>query len=303
MFSKYIIKLEYEVEEPKLFTHAYKDRFDVKENALRDLKIDLESKANYEAFKPLLGADSFLTATKNLAYVDQDYLTMYYILHIKVKPTKQQHNAFYFGCYSNQHHLATATILPGSYVGYGADIKGTQKLDLGVKPIRLIQGFDKTGNLGVLGVVRSIINQLDADIMGDLHIYVSDIHITSVAQLYNSLIIAMRTTGISIMRMPPVYDVHTCGFILLCIHIFKTVEIFKAPWNGHMYIIGTEPVIDKLYHDYIKYLAADISQYLPVSNEYFEAHANILVSIKDSLIKLTQEAELPDDPCEAFVSV
>ena len=305
MFLNCIFSLDYTTyEDFRIFMPHLKDQYVADENVIGlekkyafKCEDGVDMKSAHDEFKKLLGANGYIAATTELPYADDDFLTLYSILKTHVRPEKRLYNAFYFGCNSNQHHLATHMFLKNKQAGnipykaYGADVKGLSKIVFGdAKDIRITQGFDRTGDLLSLGTLKSINNELDAILVGDIWLYVSDINPKSKQHLYNQLVLAMRveSNGLIVLRMPNNWDIHVYIFVLFCIELFLDVELFKAPWNGKIYLVCKSKPSAKYYAEYLKYIQRHINEQM-LGNAFLLEHEYVIQDIKAGLEKLTAE--------------
>ena len=354
MFANHSYALDHETHgDFSIFTLAYRDKFIVEQKENETNKVEcseaerlevkrleerLEERSQSELFKDLLGANGYIAATKDLHYVDGDFLTMYHILKTHIRVSKRLYNVFYFGCDSNQHHLATYIFMDdkvfkepdstknetkkqetkkqetdfkkskaASYIAYGADIKLTSgSVFGGAKPIRAMQGFDKTGDLLSIGTIKSISNSLDEDLVGDIWMYVCDINPVTKTHLYNQLVLAMRVErdGWIILRLPNVWDIHVYVFILFCIELFTDLEMFRAPWNNNLYLICKSCANKKYYASYIKFLqqSKQNEDYMLLSNQFISEREDVIADINVGLLKI-RAAKVDGDVNEYFVEL
>ena len=277
----------------QLYINSFKDKFlyiDDKIDDKIDNKIDnkIISKIDNKIhqYNDLLGSNGYIAAVYKVPYVDTDFLTMYYILKYNVVPTKRVYNAFYFGCNSNQHHLASNlffsqafTNIQPKYIAYGADIKN-DKSNLEIKPLIRLQGFDQTGNISNINTIKSICNQINEEMLGAIWLYISDINPINDNILYNQLILAMKVeiNGLIVMRLSNTCTIRNKIFILFCSYIFCNVKIFLTPWSHKFYLICSvhEPIKASIYTSYIKFLQS-------METDYQLFNATMIKSIENEL--------------------
>lgn len=262
-------------------------------------------------YSELIGKNGFICSIIQSNYVNNDFLTGYYLSKFFIK-NKKNISVYNYGCKKLQ--LINGILCENNkykikwYVSDNVVNNNYKE--------KYINGITNSNNINDNNVIRSIHNNINKNNYNKFDMFICDIYPKSNITLYNAMTFVFKTlknsgTGIIRIQDPHIWHkntTHIINFFLLIISSFKNVKFFKTPWGkrARYYIIMDTPKEKFLithYTNLIKYTSVLQNENFLllrkqiVDNENFVEIVNLLKNTRFDLINYSNKISKEEANC------